>query len=687
MAERKNWEEKYELYKEILTNNSDEKIRGGLTLQNYMDEFQTRDAELARNLSAIKDTTSEEYRKTIAQRKSEKAENSRKTKDIKDLSEKLIAIKRNLPLVEKQIENRDTYQAILDELLSNQKQNSVLMGKREELSKEAERLDKELKELKETEEHCNIAINNPNATPEQRENATRVLQDCKQKINENQIKFSENQINLQKELETPLIEVSEEDITDCKNKIERSNLICEMLLDGESMKDIQKALQQPKGQEQQAQQSDQQQSEELVEEQIEKTAGEQPVVKQPVIEEPTIEELIEEQLMSESFAVKVPVEEQKIAEQPIIEEKGDSSNQSFFRAGSLDDQPAVEEPVEEQPVLEEQENSSNQWFFRAGSLDDQPAVEEPVEKQPTFEEQEDFFSKWFNSIRQQREQEQASPEQGTNYENGEQEESKIAKIVIDIDRLGWNLRVDRQDSKEESGIKHYEQQEKTFLTDEYELEALEDMDAETIDRVSAIGDKYVINGIALAAYEGRLSPKEAKKALEEYEDILTGKKSYKDSSFDICYDVTNLKKSGIDKEEIKDLKEYAKAARDFGAFVIADKRTKLAWKMQDNLIKLKGKVGKLFKKTTKLLTSIKPEKLKQGKRKIANKIANIKTAKIFTKSKEKSKRKGRKKEKKTFEEQLRKGAPTLEEQARRAEERNNADTKEKDNSQQETIEK
>ena len=70
MAERKNWEEKYDLYKEILTNNSDEKIRSGLTLQNYMDEFQTRDAELARNLSAIKDTTSEEYRKTIAQRKS-----------------------------------------------------------------------------------------------------------------------------------------------------------------------------------------------------------------------------------------------------------------------------------------------------------------------------------------------------------------------------------------------------------------------------------------------------------------------------------------------------------------------------------------------------------------------------------------------------------------------------------------
>ena len=684
MAERKNWEEKYDLYKEILTNNSDEKIRSGLTLQNYMDEFQTRDAELARNLSAIKDTTSEEYRKTIAQRKSEKAENSRKTKDIKDLSEKLIAIKRNLPLVEKQIENRDTYQAILDELLSNQKQNSVLMGKREELSKEAERLDKELKELKETEEHCNIAINNPNATPEQRENATRVLQDCKQKINENQIKFSENQINLQKELETPLIEVSEEDITDCKNKIERSNLICEMLLDGESMKDIQKALQQPKGQEQQAQQSDQQQSEELVEEQIEKTAGEQPVVKQPVIEEPTIEELIEEQLMSESFAVKVPVEEQPMAEQPAVED------------------PVEEQPMAEQPVLEEQENSSNQWFFRAGSLDDQPAVEEPVEeqpvaeepaveepveKQPTFEEQEDFFSKWFNNIGQQRYQEQSSTEQGTNYENGEQEESKIAKIVIDIDRLGWNLRVDRQDSKEESGIKHYEQQDKTLLTDEYELEALEDMDAETIDRVSAIGDKYVINGIALAAYEGRLSPKEAKEALEEYEDILTGKKSYKDSSFDICYDVTNLKKSGIDKEEIKDLKEYAKAARDFGAFVIADRRTKLAWKMQDNLIKLKGKVGKLFKKTTKLLTSIKPEKLKQGKRKIANKIANIKSNKIFTKSKGKYASRGKGKERRTFEEQLRKGAPTLEEQAKKAEERQNADINETHNKEHDSIEK
>ena len=641
MAERKNWEEKYELYKEILTNNSDEKIRGGLTLQNYMDEFQTRDAELARNLSAIKDTTSEEYRKTIAQRKSEKAENSRKTKDIKDLSEKLIAIKRNLPLVEKQIENRDTYQAILDELLSNQKQNSVLMGKREELSKESERLDKELKELKETEEHCNIAINNPNATPEQRENATRVLQDCKQKINENQIKFSENQINLQKELETPLIEVSEEDITDCKNKIERSNLICEMLLEGKNMQDIQLEIKKRA-----------QQEEKL------------PVEEQPMAEEPEVEE--------------------PVIEEPVVEEQENSSNQWFFRAGSLDDQPEVEDPVEEQPMAEEpvvEEPVEEQ------PVAEEPAVEEPVEKQPTFEEQEDFFSKWFNSIRQQREQEQASPEQGTNYENGEQEESKIAKIVIDIDRLGWNLRVDRQDSKEESGIKHYEQQEKTFLTDEYELEALEDMDAETIDRVSAIGDKYVINGIALAAYEGRLSPKEAKEALEEYEDILTGKKSYKDSSFDICYDVTNLKKSGIDKEEIKDLKEYAKAARDFGAFVIADKRTKFAWKMQDNLIKLKGKVGKFFKGTTKLLTSIKPEKIKQGKRKIANKIANIKSNKMFTKSKGKYASRGKGKERRTFAEQLRKGAPTQEEQAKKAEERQNADINETHNKEHDAIEK
>ena len=669
MAERKNWEEKYELYKEILTNNSDEKIRGGLTLQNYMDEFQTRDAELARNLSAIKDTTSEEYRKTIAQRKSEKEENSRKTKDIKDLSEKLIAIKRNLPLVEKQIENMDTYQAILDELLSNQKQNSVLMGKREELSKEAERLDKELKELKETEEHCNIAINNPNATPEQRENATRVLQDCKQKINENQIKFSENQINLQKELETPLIEVSEEDIAECKNKIERSNLICEMLLEGKNMQDIQLEIKK-RAQQEEKLPVEEPAVEEPVEEQpvIEEPAVEEPVEEQQVVEEPMAEQPVEEQQVVEEPAVEEPVEEQSV-EEPAVEGQENSSNQWFFRAGSLEDQPAVEEPVEKQPMAE------------------QPAVEEPVEKQPTFEEQEDFFGKWFNSIRQQREQEQASAEQGTNYESGEQEESKIAKIVIDIDHLGWNLRVDRQDSKEESGIKHYEQQDKTLLTDEYELEALEDMDAETIDRVSAIGDKYVINGIALAAYEGRLSPKEAKEALEEYEDILTGKKSYKDSSFDICYDVTNLKKSGIDKEEIKDLKEYAKAARDFGAFVIADRRTKLAWKMQDNLIKLKDKVGKFFKKTTKLLTSIKSEKGKQGKRKIANKIANIKSNKIFTKAKGKFASRGKGKERKTFTEQLRKGAPTQEEQAKRAEGRQNADMKETHNKEHDAIEK
>ena len=627
MVERQNWEEKYELYKEILANNSDEKIRSGLTLQNYMDEFQTRDAEIARNLSAIKDTTSEEYRKTIAQRKSEKAENSRKTKDIKDLSEKLIAIKRNFPLVERQLENRETYQALLDKIKEIQIQNWKIVNHREELVTEGKRLDKELQELKEMEEHCNIAINNPNATPEQKENATRALQEYKQKINENQIKFSENQLALQKDMdENSLEQIPDADIIELKEKIQRSNFICEMLLDGKSMGEIQKELQQPKEQEQQAeqQQAEAQQYEEQF--MVEEPAVEQPVVEEQAVEQPAVEEPVEEQL-------------------------------------------AVEQPAVKQPEAE------------------QPTAEQPTVEQPTVEQQEDFFSKWFNNIGQQRYQEQSSTEQGINYESAEQEESKIAKIVIDIDRFGWNLRVDRQDSKEESGIKHYDQKEKTYLTDEYELEALEDMDAETIDRVSAIGDKYVINGIALAAYEGRLSPKEAKEALEEYEDILTEKKSYKDSSFDICYDVTNLKKSGIDKAEIKDLKEYAKAARDFGALVIADRRTKLAWKMQDNLIKLKGKVGKFFKKTTKLLTSIKSEKGKQGKRKISNKIANIKLNKMFTKAKDKYASRGKGKERKTFTEELKKGVPTQEEQAKRAEGRQNADISETQNKEHDAIEK
>ena len=662
MVERQNWEEKYELYKEILANNSDEKIRSGLTLQNYMDEFQTRDAEIARNLSAIKDTTSEEYRKTTAQRKSEKAENSRKTKDIKDLSEKLIAIKRNFPLVERQLENRETYQALLDEIKEIQIQNWKIVNHREELVTEGKRLDKELQELKEMEEHCNIAINNPNATPEQKENATRALQEYKQKINENQIKFSENQLALQKDMdENSLEQIPDADIIELKEKIQRSNFICEMLLDGKSMGEIQKELQQPKEQKQQAeqQQAEAQQYEEQF--MVEEPAAEQPVVEEQAVEQPAVEQPVVEEQAVEQPAVKQPEAEQPTAEQPTVEQP-------------TVEQPAVEQPVVEQPVVEQPAVK-------------QPEAEQPTAEQPTVEQQEDFFSKWFNNIGQQRYQEQSSTEQGINYESAEQEESKIAKIVIDIDRFGWNLRVDRQDSKEESGIKHYDQKEKTYLTDEYELEALEDMDAETIDRVSAIGDKYVINGIALAAYEGRLSPKEAKEALEEYEDILTEKKSYKDSSFDICYDVTNLKKSGIDKAEIKDLKEYAKAARDFGALVIADRRTKLAWKMQDNLIKLKGKVGKFFKKTTKLLTSIKSEKGKQGKRKISNKIANIKLNKMFTKVKDKYESRGKGKERKTFIEQLRKGAPTQEEQARITEERQNADINETHNKEHDAIEK
>ena len=60
---------------------------------------------------------------------------------------------------------------------------------------------------------------------------------------------------------------------------------------------------------------------------------------------------------------------------------------------------------------------------------------------------------------------------------------------------------------------------------------------------------------------------------------------------------------------------------------------------------------------------------------------------MFTKAKDKYASRGKGKERKTFTEELKKGVPTQEEQAKRAEGRQNADISETQNKEHDAIEK
>lgn len=250
MAEKQEWEEKYERY-----------LRGEFPNQQTIEEAQKtyaeKEQEYAKELAKIVDNTSDEYRSKVNERNKMRKEQQAKivalrneisfltgtyTQDGQISMSNLKRVERNMPIIKKVKEDRDTYQELLDELLSSQAENEKRMQGRISLGQETARLEAELAELQETEKHCRIALSNPTTTEEQRANATRVLQETIQKKNKNQLDFSKNKMSLQKELETPLIEIPKGNIEELEAKIKRCNHICELLLEGKSIGKIQKEL-------------------------------------------------------------------------------------------------------------------------------------------------------------------------------------------------------------------------------------------------------------------------------------------------------------------------------------------------------------------------------------------------------------------------------------------------------------
>lgn len=462
---RQEWEDRYETIKNTATTAQIE-----AEFEEMETEFRTKNAELARKLAEIKDTTSPEYRKIKYEKnKLEKEHNNRKLEN-KTTIENESQIRKNLPLIERTKQNRDVYQEQLDELLENQKQNDAAIERRKKLSEEIKKLDEELEELKEDEEHCLTAINNPNAPEENKEKARQTLQEKRAKLKQNQSVYSEKQLLLKKEQETPLIEIKKGDIQELESKIARCNKICELLLEGKTMGEVQGEL---AG------------KEEKTETRPEATTG--------------------------------------------TRTEGETETRPGATTGARTEGKTETRPEAVTGTRTETRTEGEQET-KATDLD-------PKTKIPLY------------------------------------------KIAIEIDKDGSKLAISRRQENKYRVEKTYES-EKTPLTD---MKGLNE-----IIKSKQIGDQYIIREIKMAVSKGKLTTEEGKNKLEIYAKLLETKdkkereKLQKDFGINIKYDLRRMRKSGLTREERKELEANAKQARDCGiAKVKAPLLTKAKWTAQD----------------------------------------------------------------------------------------------------------
>lgn len=112
---------------------------------------------------------------------------------------------------------------------------------------------------------------------------------------------------------------------------------------------------------------------------------------------------------------------------------------------------------------------------------------------------------------------------------------------------------------------------------------------EIYENALEIGDKFVAREILKAAYDKRISGEEAMKQLQTYINVLKGEETTPEAieQLNIAYDLRGIRKSGLDKEKRKELKQNAKKIRDLSknginiGTVKAPWYTKLKWSLQD----------------------------------------------------------------------------------------------------------
>ena len=628
---REKWEDRYDQIKnmpELPTNE---------TLE---EELKGKEVQFAQRLAQIKDTSSQEYREVVSERNAVRREYENSMKENDFLRENFVAIKSNLSLIEKARENRNTYQEILDEILESKAENEKRIEEIDKLRKEAERLETELSELKYHEEHLLIAVNNQEATPEQRAQAASRLENIRKKLSKNHFDFSDNQNALEEQLKTPPIDIVDGDIEELQSKIDRSNRTCELLLEGKSMSEVQTALGEAKKSKSQkiAEPKETVKPVEPKTPEPKKTvqptsapkAQEPEKAAQPTSAPKTPEKPVEElkpQEPEKKEVVKQPKEE-KTAEQPVQEnvvEKPkteeakktitiDEIANRIFKILNAEDKKSITE--NRYTFINRLQDGHEKWYnyliklpynaiksvedkvyemcSREQSQEKQPESKMPV-LQPTQEKaQAPKLAEPAQKTPQSAPTPKAAVQQPTEkmpiLQQPEKKSDEAKSNKLSPEQIRWtSIFVGKNGSAmeiETSAQSDIIKREYTALTKKLQYVNTDGIDTEMIDKARKIGDPMIVREILC---NDKLSSEAKKGLLHYYTKMIQLRKEDPDADIekyarvlDLQYDVRGLRKSGLSKKDQQKVLRKAKEAKDLGiAEVKTNWWTAAKWAVED----------------------------------------------------------------------------------------------------------
>ena len=416
----------------------------------------------------------------------------------------------NLRNITKIKADRDAKIELLEKLLAAQEKRDKQIKERQVLKEEAQRLDNELEELKKLSENCNIALENPNANPENKANAQKKLAELRASIEKNQTDFSNNNKELEEKSKEQLIEVPEEDIVELKTSIDRDNKICTLLIQGKTKNEalciigeIERPIKEEDNRE-----SQNKENEEEIEQSVEEDNGES--------QNKENEEEIEEKLKSAT---------DRMGEILAIDPKNGIENENEH---------AIKYQLDENQIEEFQELRKEIEKFKKILKEANKEKEETTNKKSEVEKEERKASARTSEIKQTT--------------NKTANQYKIESIHFDINS-GYKISI-----KDTNGKTDY----KNF---EIESDAKEET---VIKNEKLLKDKAFDKRLyeILQILDGKLNIN----SLDQYKKMISEKtKENRDKSNDLSidYDFSNMF-TNKDKEMYKKYKKIAKSAKKFG---------------------------------------------------------------------------------------------------------------------------
>ena len=218
---KRKWELEYERLKTV---NLDKMITDLAT------EVREGDPKIRRDLAAIKDPNSEEYKK----KRQELGKFDAKRKEIARLQR----LKANLPKAANILKMRNAQQAKVEKLLTEKKEAEKLKG----ISDKSAQLEQELIALQKRERELEADIKklDPKKESEKIKELKTKLTENREAQNKNQLDFAENQNALSEKLKNPLLKRDfDKEIRAAKKTISKCNFVGRLLMEGKSIEEIQ----------------------------------------------------------------------------------------------------------------------------------------------------------------------------------------------------------------------------------------------------------------------------------------------------------------------------------------------------------------------------------------------------------------------------------------------------------------